>query len=67
MEDSIKKRSKSAILRHELIPQKRKLSDYEPQELKKKKAKFFPKNFLQQISFVRDKSNKRLYSLMKVP
>lgn len=66
MDESIKKRSRSVSIHHELIPQKKKLSDYEPQELKKKKARFFPKNFLQQISFVREKSNKRLYSLMKV-
>lgn len=60
------KRRKSLDLIKKLNKEKKKLSDYEIQTLKKKKMGYFSSEFLKSMKFIKDKSNKRLYSMKTV-
>jgi len=59
---------RSSSLKEKTKPNKVKknLEDYETQIMKKKKTVFFTLSFLKSFKFVKEKANKRLYSLQTV-
>lgn len=66
MNESIRKHCLSLNIDKPQEKKKKTIDSYEILELKKKKQKFFSKDLLKQILFVKEKTSKSFYSILKV-